>query len=499
MSGPAHRGVGGRSAGDVGELAESTTRNLEAERAFLGGIFVVGDVDLLRATVDYLAAPRHRRTAQAMLAVADDGLPVELLAVKAELRKRGNLDEVGGEQYLAELVAGTPQSTNVRHYAEQLRRLAWRRDVLARASGLSSAILSGATDRDVTELLEGLAEDRPPSRAATAAQDLYGPDVTPTSAKWRVANLIPHAGIVLVWAQPSGGKTYLLLRLSHELITGAQHLFGHPKLNITESHRRVLWICTEEDAGRLRARADEVSKGLGRPERQGEILHLFAATPGRSLTLDDLPEILERNGPLDVVVLDSLTGLRPKVVDGQRVRWDVDNDAANRYCLLLRELAYKHQVAIVLVHHTGREVSKGYRGPTDWWASADVMFGLEPDKQAGTVVVKPEKCRDGLLLPPWILRPTWGPDGFRVEFEGEASGAPAKLKGRALEVARFIETHGSCPQSRIFEEVGGVRSTLQEAIKRVVQAGQARWTGRTESRSPVVEWVETVEEDEVPK
>ena len=131
------------------------------------------------------------------------------------------------------------------------------------------------------------------------------------------------------------------------------------------------------------------------------------------------------------MILDSLTGLRPKQVNGQTVRWDLDNDAANEQCLMLRGLAERHKVAIVLIHHTGRDQSRGYRGPTDWWASADVMLGLVPDD--GRVRVQLEKNRDGRLVKPFILTPAWGAEGFYLTYGGSALSSGLSGTARAAD------------------------------------------------------------------
>jgi len=473
------------------ELPQTLPHDPEVERALLGSVLIdPGQLHVLRPVLHCFASGRHRRIAEAMVAIAAGNSPIDILTLKAELERCDHLGFIGGPAYLADLLSCVPRSCNAEHYAARLRRLTWRRNIAVRAAGLLDAACDGAPDRDVVELVEGLNEERPPGRRGLEAVSLYAPDVSPTYPRWRVANLIPQAGVVLVWAPPGGGKTYLLLRLSHELLVGVERLFGHAELRIVERSHRVLWVCTEEDAGRLRARADMVLRGLGNPQLDGEILHLFAAAPGRSLTLDDLPEILDLHRPVDVVILDSLTGLRPKVVDGHHVKWDLDNDAANQYCLMLRGLVVKHELTMILVHHTGREVAKGYRGPTDWWASADVMFGLEPERLTSTIRVKPEKCRDGRLLPPWRLRPSWGPQGYNIQFEGEVVVDPSKLPGKAAEVAEFLRLRRRCTQAVVLASLPGSRSALQDAIKRAVTVGAARWTGETDGRSPVLAFVD---------
>lgn len=321
------------------------------------------------------------------------------------------------------------------------------------------------------------------------AIDLYDASVVPSHPEFVVDHLLRRSGLHLVWSQPSGGKTWTLARWSVEMLTpgGDSRLTGHPDLVIRDRYRKVLWIGTEEDAPGMRAKVDEVCRGLGIERPGGQLLHLWASAPGFRVTLDLLPTILEREGPVDLVVLDSLTGLRPKTVGGVRVKWDLDNDAANDQCLELRGLAVIHNVAIVLVHHTGRETEKGYRGPTEYWASADVMFGLVPDREAGKTKVLIQKNRDGRVLEPFFLTPNWGPSGFFLDY----SGGAVDVTDSSGTVLAFLRGKGSASQNEITIGTGLSRRTVIRALKALRDQERVRDTGNMLGRSPIYKVEET--------
>ncbi len=321
------------------------------------------------------------------------------------------------------------------------------------------------------------------------ALDLYDPSVVPVKPEFAVANLIRRAGLHLIWAEPSAGKTWTLLRWAHEMMLPPEvqraKLTEHPELWINRRWARVLWIATEEDAETLRYKADYIRRGLDVDGLDGTILYRFAADTRRRLTLDDLPELIEQDGPLDAIVLDSLTGLRPKTVNGERVRWDVDNDAANELCIRLRGLACKHALALALVHHTGRDTSRGYRGPTDWWASADVMLGLVPD--AGRTKVMLEKNRDGKRLAPFFVTPSWEGDRYTLDYGGAA--VSAKLTKTAEAVLAFFRGSLQATQAQVVAAGVGARGTVRDAIAALVVAGQIADTGNRVNQSPIYRFV----------
>lgn len=324
-----------------------------------------------------------------------------------------------------------------------------------------------------------------------APVDLYSAEVKPEVPQFTVENLIRRSGLHLVWAPPSGGKTWTLLRVVHELLLASQRprLLGHPDLWIRDPWKRVLWMATEETGGILRHKADQVRAGLGSfghgAQLDGEVFYVFAGDARRRVTLDDLPHLFEKYGPFDGVVLDSLTGLRPKTVHGERIRWDLDNDAANELCLLLRGLATDHETDIILVHHTGRDTTKGYRGPTDWWASADVMVGLVPD--AGRTKVTVDKNRDGKRIAPFILEPSWNGGVYSLEYAGTA--APKnKLTPSALEIANWMQEHRQASQAEIVAAKLASRSATLEGINRLLATGSMHETGNRVNNSPIYRW-----------
>jgi len=462
--------------------------NLDLERAFLGCLLVNPELTEEASgivSIEDLASPRHQRIYDAILTL---GSQADILTVCDFLRQAGELDRVGGVDVVAALSDGVTRSRSCRVYAERIKDASVKRVIASRASELRQGATNGRTQDELREMIAGLAAACPETTESSAPIDLYSPDVRPVKAEFVVRDLIRKKGLHLLWAPPSGGKTYLLLRIVHELLAAdpEQRLLGHPHLEVRAPWRRILWIATEESAGGLRYRADMVRAGMPYGyQMAGELLYVFAAASGHRVTLDDLPALYAQHGPFDACILDSLTGLRPKTVNGERVRWDVDNDAANEMCLLLRGLAEEHETALFLVHHTGREIAKGYRGPTDWWASADVMLGLLPDH--GRTKVQVDKNRDGARIETFYLTPSWERGAFTVTYEEAIHVLSASLSGNAQKVLAYLRgAESAVSQAKISEACGLTRSTSQRALADLIEAELVRDTGiRGPKGSPV--------------
>lgn len=204
--------------------------NLEAERAVLGAILIHNSAYL--DVVTHLSArmffrDAHRRIFEAMVTVIDDRKQeVDFVTVKAELERRGEIDEVGGPAYIAALTDGLPHSTNVAHYAtiirehDQLRSLIYAGNALvasAYEAVESPTTLLQKTDRALLELQQGGdrtgligmtpgaiyddLEQRVATKGVLRGIDTGFPSINGETMGWQGGDL------VIIAARPSIGKT----------------------------------------------------------------------------------------------------------------------------------------------------------------------------------------------------------------------------------------------------------------------------------------------------
>lgn len=95
-------------------------QNLEAEQSVLGAMLIDRDAvmsasNLLRAEDFY--SHKHQQLYAAVMAIFGRGEPVDLITVQDELRKRGQLEDIGGITYLSSLINMVPTTANVAQYA----------------------------------------------------------------------------------------------------------------------------------------------------------------------------------------------------------------------------------------------------------------------------------------------------------------------------------------------------------------------------------------------
>ncbi len=128
---------------------------IEAEQGVLGAMILERDavgeaIEMIDDSCFYLNS--HRKIFKAILALYDKNEPVDLLTLSEMLRKKGELDDIGGAAYLAELVDITAIPSHIEHYARIVLEKATLRKLIQTASKIVEAGYE-ATE-DVDELLD---------------------------------------------------------------------------------------------------------------------------------------------------------------------------------------------------------------------------------------------------------------------------------------------------------------------------------------------------------
>src|SRR5437868_8515289 len=137
---------------DVAAAERTLPHNLEAERSVLGAILLHNDAFNLAAEVidagDFFR-DAHRRIFDRMVALAERSDAIDLVTLKEELARAGDLEEVGGPAYIAALVDGVPRSTNVEHYARIIKQKATLRNLIFASNKILATAYDAEEDADV--------------------------------------------------------------------------------------------------------------------------------------------------------------------------------------------------------------------------------------------------------------------------------------------------------------------------------------------------------------
>ena len=166
-------------------MVESPTSNtteralpqaLEVERAVLGAMLIDNmainrAVEVLGDETAFYHTP-HRRVYAAIQSVSERGDPVDQVTLTEELLRRGQLDDVGGAVFIAELASEMATAANAEYHAQIVLDKAQRRRLIAAAT--QTLTESYEESEDVRELI-----DRAEQRVFQIAEGELGKGVMP--------------------------------------------------------------------------------------------------------------------------------------------------------------------------------------------------------------------------------------------------------------------------------------------------------------------------------
>ena len=140
------------------DLPELTTiqrlppQNLDAEQAVLGSMLleeeaIIQAAELLEETVFYKDA--HRKLFATLLTLYKASVPVDLVTVTEELKKRNLLDEIGGPGYLATLTSIVPTAANAEHYCRIVKQKSILRSLIRATTQIATECYEDALEPDL--------------------------------------------------------------------------------------------------------------------------------------------------------------------------------------------------------------------------------------------------------------------------------------------------------------------------------------------------------------
>ena len=124
-------------------------QSLEAEMGILGSMAldrdVIGEI-LQEVRAEHFYRPDHRLIFEVLLSLYEANKPVDLVLLRDELKRRGQLEEVGGVDYLVRLVESVPSAANGVYYARIVRDKGILRDLIRVTGEVSSAAYEDRSD-----------------------------------------------------------------------------------------------------------------------------------------------------------------------------------------------------------------------------------------------------------------------------------------------------------------------------------------------------------------
>ncbi len=297
----------------MSEMDRLPPHSLDAEEAVLGSLLIDPDSifeisSFLKAASFYRA--QYRMVYEAILTLSDKRDPIDLVTVAEVLRQRGQLDEVGGEPVLIDLLNAVPTSVNVESYARTVEQLSVRRRLIRAAGQIANYAWEEAEDVEVVldkseQALFGISEERT-TRDLTPVryiardfmerieklrdqdEDIVGIPTGFTDLDSKLSGL-NKSDLIILAARPGMGKTALLLAFA---------------LNAARTHNKRVAMFNMEMSGEqllmrmLAAETQIDSQRLRRGKIYDTELPIFYEAVGRlseaPIYIDDTPNLTPR-------------------------------------------------------------------------------------------------------------------------------------------------------------------------------------------------------------
>jgi len=119
--------------------------SIEAEQAVLGGVLLNNDVwehVTERVSEDDFYRRDHRVIFRAMTTLDDDGQPYDVVTIAEWLENHQQLDDAGGLTYLAALAEKTPGVSNIKAYADIVRKRSVLRQLVQATNKISENVFN---------------------------------------------------------------------------------------------------------------------------------------------------------------------------------------------------------------------------------------------------------------------------------------------------------------------------------------------------------------------
>lgn len=242
--------------------------NLDAERSVLGALILDNESlyrvrDFIRS--DDFYSESHKILYDRISGVLDRTHAVDLLILKEELTKAGELDQIGGISYIAALIDSVPTAHNIEHYAQIIKEKAVLRNLIHAGSDIIDSCYR--QEQEPNEILEqaekrifAIGEDRIKTgfhSLRDLADDAWARinylhehpgDLTGLSTGFKdldeKTSGLQAADLIIVAGRPSMGKTAFALNIALHAGTEARKTVGVFSLEMSKEQIMLRLLCS---------------------------------------------------------------------------------------------------------------------------------------------------------------------------------------------------------------------------------------------------------------
>ena len=265
--------------------------------------------------------------------------------------------------------------------------------------------------------------------------------------KWVVQDILPETGLAAIYGAPSSGKTFVALDLANHISLGRGPWFGH-----RVETRSVVYIALEGGHG-IKRRLDAWETENKYISRVLTVLnHVSLLDLDQAIALAEAVSSKCEQGA--VVFIDTLAQSIPGADENSGKDMGLALEAAKLIAASVGGL-------VVLVHHTGKDKSKGLRGHSSVHAALDAAIVVERHAITNLRSWQVSKMKDG-------------EDGHTGSFELAVHQLGADQYGAAITSCAVREQKDAPTNDGHKMPTGKHQLAVLEALQNI--GGTAKWS-----------------------
>ncbi len=358
-------------------------QNLEAEQAILGAILIDSEAlitasERLRSEDFYRSS--HQVIYTAMIELAEEQEPIDLVTLTARLADKQQLEDIGGVSYLTQLAHAVPTSANVDYYAQIVEEKSLLRRLIRTATeivtnGYSAADDVGSMLGEAEQRIMELSNRKSKSGFVSIrdvlmevfekVEHLYSSKGGMTGIPSGFTDLdkmtsgFQRSDLVIVAARPSVGKTAFALNIAQNVGVRAKETVAIFSLEMSAPQLVQRIICAESnvDAGRMRT-------GHLEPDDWQKLTMAIGTLSEANIYIDDTPGVtvaeirskcrrLKKEKGLGMILIDYLQLIHGRGKPGENRQQEVSEISRT-----LKGIARELDVPVIALSQLSRGVEQ---------------------------------------------------------------------------------------------------------------------------------------------
>jgi replicative DNA helicase len=363
-------------AGEVA-LEKALPHSLDAERTVLGAILIENESfhhasEILRQDDFYRQA--HQKIFARMESLSSRGQGIDLVTLKEELARAGELEAAGGIAYLTSLVDGVPRATNVPYYSRIVKEKSVLRSLISSANRIiqscfdepeDTASVLDQAEKTIFEISEGSIRTgfEPVSDIVrhtfksidelSERREMVTGVPTGFEKFEELTSGLQASDLIIVAARPAMGKTSFCLNVAqHAGFTGRS--IGILSLEMSKEQLVLRMLCSEARVDMHRLRSGFISE-----KDWSKLIQAVSKLSSARIFIDDSPSLsvlemrakarrLKLEHGLDLLVVDYI-----QLMQG-RGRFENRNQEIASISRALKGLAKELNIPVVALSQLSR-------------------------------------------------------------------------------------------------------------------------------------------------